>query len=151
VPRRLREPLLASVAVLETAARVHGGAAAARAREGLSPRRLTVAAALLLAFVVPFTASAMRGEPVPPAPAAVLEPPAQGTAPKLPALHAVSALPQPPRIERRRRRPPAPAPAATPAPVAVAAPAPEPVAAPAPVVTAPPAPAPPRETFDSSG
>jgi hypothetical protein len=173
VPRRLTDPVLSSVAALETAARLHGGAAAARARECVTPRRLALGGGLLLAFFVPFTAGAVQGEPPAPAPAAVLEPPArgtapappvlhavleppaQGTAPAPPVLHAVPALPQPPAVERRRPRPKAATPVATPAPIATPEPTPAPApapAAPAPALAAPaPAPEPPKQTFDSSG
>lgn len=150
-------PVLASVAVLEKAARTRRLRAAGRMREALTARRVVLTAVLVLAFAVPFTARALSGEPAEPAAAAVLEPPAQAAAPKPPALHAVAALPAPPPKPVRRRprptpEPPAPAPAPPPAPVAVATPAPT-VAPPppAPVVQAPAPPAPPPQTFDSKG
>ena len=92
MPRRLKGPVLASVAVLEGAARLHGGRAAdaaARARESLTPRRLAFATALVAAFAIPFAAGALGGETAAPAPATVLEPPAAGRAPESPALSAV--------------------------------------------------------------
>ena len=68
MPGWLRRPVVSSVAVLEEAARVRRGRAAAgasaaawRLRESLTPRRLAFAAALLLAFAVPFSASALSG------------------------------------------------------------------------------------------
>jgi hypothetical protein len=151
---RLLDPLLSSVTALDSA-RQRGAAAA---RERVTPRRLAIAGALLAAFLVPFTAGAVRGAPASQAPAAVLEPPAVATAPEPPSLRAVPALPEPPAPPVRRAPRPAPTPAPTPAPVATAAPAPEPAPAPAPIVTAPapappaPAPAPkPRQSFDSVG
>jgi hypothetical protein len=110
------------------------------------------AAAIVLAFAIPFGVSALRGGDAAPAPAAVLEPPAVADVLTLPALRRVAALPAPPRAERRRK-PPAkvrPNPAAT-TPVATAAPvattAPAPATPPAPAV----APQSPPTSFDSTG
>ena len=108
------------------------------------PRHLAWVAAVALAFAVPFGMSAVRGDDIAPAAAAVAEPPAVADAPAVPALHRVKPLPAPPRVARRSSpprvtAPPQPA-ATTPAPVAPVAPAP-----------APAAPAPPPQSFDLTG
>ena len=143
---RLNESLWAAREAVASARRVPGNVAFS-AREMFTPHRILWAAAILLAFALPFVANAARGETAP-APASALEPPARAAAPAPPRLQAVVALPQPPRVEPRRRPEPAavaaPTPSSTPAPVETpAAVAPTPAPAPA----APP----PRETFDLEG
>jgi hypothetical protein len=105
------------------------------------------AAAIALAFTLPFAMSALRGGDVTPAAAAsIARPPAVGHVPALRALRHVAALPAPPAAPRRHKPRAATTPRpATHAPVTVAAPAPAPARVPAR------APAAPRKSFDSSG
>lgn len=121
-----------------------------RARPAVTVRRVNVAGLLVLAFAVPFAASAARGEPAP-SPAAVLEPPVQGSAPAAPRLGAAAPLPAPPAVPVRRRARRATVAAPARAPTVPAPRAPEPtVVAPAPAAA--PAPSrPPRKTFDLKG
>jgi hypothetical protein len=132
-------------------------AAIEEARRALTLRPLAWSTAFVLAFALPFAAGATRSSPTPARPL-VIEPPARAAAPTAPQLSRVAALPQPPRVVRRRRPPTpvvtAPAPVATPAPVetpAAVAPTPAPTPAPAPVPAPEPEPEPKRETFDLEG
>jgi hypothetical protein len=122
---------------------------AGRLLHGHGARRAALATAVALAFAVPFGMNALRGGEVAPAAATATKAPAVAGVPAPAALRRVTALPAPPRAERRRK-PHAtghPTKAATIAPAPVTAAAPAPVSAPAPVQ----APAPAPKTFDSSG
>ena len=122
-------------------------AAASVSVRGIERRTIVWAVAALLAFALPFSVNALRGETASVTRATVLEPPRVTAPPDAPRLQTLPPLPRPPR--------PAPPPeprvtAPAPVPTPVATPAPPPVAAPAPA----PAPAPepePRQTFDSKG